>query len=149
MTPTSPNQASSTPVASADAAMFTALLPNSSAPIILSRALSRRFTIAAPRFPCFSRRCMLAREEAVNAVSLPAKKAESRIQIRTATRANQSWPAFAREFLDQKGVDLGGIDVGRDEAFADSARQDERQLASLDLFVLGDEFHQAVGVGQN
>src|SRR5215471_21404608 len=52
------------------------------------------------------------------------------------------------EFLDQKGVDLGGIDVGRDEAFADSARQDERQLASLDLFVLGNEFHQTVGAGQ-
>jgi hypothetical protein len=33
---------------------------------------------------------MLAREDAVNAVSLPAKKAESKMQMRTATRANQS-----------------------------------------------------------
>ena len=90
MTPTSPNQSSSTPVASADAAILTALLPNRSAPIILSRALSRRLTSAARWFPCLSRRCMLAREEAVNAVSLPAKKAESKMQMRTAARANQS-----------------------------------------------------------
>jgi len=52
------------------------------------------------------------------------------------------------EFVDQKGADLGGVDVGRDEAGADPARQDERQLPSLDLLVLRDEFHQAVGVGQ-
>ena len=70
--------------------MLTALLPKRSAPIILSRALSSRLTSTARRFPCFSSRCMLAREEAVNAVSLPAKKAESKMQLRTATRASQS-----------------------------------------------------------
>jgi hypothetical protein len=90
MTPTSPNQSSSRPVASADAAMLTALLPNRSAPIILSRALSRWLTSAARGFPCLSRRCMLAREDAVNAVSLPAKKAESTIQRTITTKANQS-----------------------------------------------------------
>jgi hypothetical protein len=33
---------------------------------------------------------MLAREEAVNAVSLPAKKAESKIQMTITARVNQS-----------------------------------------------------------
>src|SRR5262249_59333340 len=49
------------------------------------------------------------------------------------------------ELLDQKGTHLGGIDVGRDEAGADPARQDEGEPAALDLLVLSDEFHQAVG----
>src|SRR5262245_10885561 len=35
----------------------------------------------------------------------------------------------------------------RDEARTYSARQDEGQLAALDLLVLGNELHQAVGVG--
>ena len=70
--------------------MLAALLPNNSAPIMRSRASSRRLTIAARRLPCISNRCMVAREEAVNAVSLPEKNAESKRQIRTMTSASQS-----------------------------------------------------------
>ena len=40
--------------------------------------------------PCFSSRAMLAREDAVSAVSLPAKNADSKRQISTMTRESQS-----------------------------------------------------------
>ena len=40
--------------------------------------------------PCFSSRSMRARDDAISAVSLPAKKNESRRQRRTATSASQS-----------------------------------------------------------
>ncbi len=71
--------------------MLTALLPNSSAPSSRSRCSSRRLTIAARLLPCFSSRAMLAREEAVSAVSLPAKNADSSRQISTITRESQSF----------------------------------------------------------
>src|SRR5262249_14517110 len=52
------------------------------------------------------------------------------------------------ELLDKEGADLGSVDVGRDEARADPARQDERQLTALDLLVLGNELHQAIDAGR-
>ena len=45
-------------------------------------------------------------------------------------------------------MDLGGVNVGCDEACADSARQYEGQSTALDLLVLGDELHQAVRARQ-
>jgi hypothetical protein len=81
---------SSTPVASDDAAILAALLPNSSAPIIRSRASSRRLTMRACRLPCFSSRSMVARDDAVSAVSLPEKNAESSRQTKTISSASQS-----------------------------------------------------------
>ena len=70
--------------------MLTALLPNSSAPISRSRLRQQPVDDAARRFPCFSSRVMLAREEAVSAVSLPAKNADSSRQTKTTTRESQS-----------------------------------------------------------
>ena len=61
-------------MASDEATMLTALLPSSSAPISRSRAASSRLTMPALRLPFFSSRSMLARDDAVSAVSLPAKK---------------------------------------------------------------------------
>jgi hypothetical protein len=46
--------------------------------------------MAARRLPCFSSRAILAREDAVNAVSLPAKKAEISRQNKTTTSDSQS-----------------------------------------------------------
>ncbi len=77
-------------MASADAATLAALLPSSNAPMNRSRACSRRLTIAARWLPCFSSRSMRAREEAVSAVSLAAKKNESKTQTRTMRMATQS-----------------------------------------------------------
>ena len=79
------------PSPSADAAILTALLPSSSAPSRRSRCSNRRLTMAARRFPCFSSRDMLARDDAVSAVSLPEKKAESSRQIKTTTSDSQSF----------------------------------------------------------
>ena len=67
-----------------------------------SRCSSRRLTMPARRFPCFSRRVMLARDEAVSAVSLPAKKAESSRQIRTTTRESQSFVVIARQVYQRE-----------------------------------------------
>src|SRR5258708_16660659 len=72
---------------------------------------------------------------------------------RAADRRKQSAVQASRrqsslgELLDQKGTDLGGIDVGRNEACADPARQNESQLAALDLLVLGNELHQTIDTG--
>ena len=51
--------------------------------------------MAARRLPCFSSRAMLARDEAVSAVSLPAKNADSSRQIRTAATVSQSIAVIA------------------------------------------------------
>ena len=47
--------------------------------------------MAARLLPCFSSRAMLARDDAVSAVSLPAKKADSSRQITTIPRESQSF----------------------------------------------------------
>ena len=69
---------------------MTELLPSRSALISRSRASSSRLTMAARRSPCLASRSMVAREEAVSAVSLPAKAAESNRQSRTIAIASQS-----------------------------------------------------------
>src|SRR5215471_7819958 len=150
MTPTSPNQTSRRLVASDEAAMLTALLPSRSAPISLSRAAISWLTIAASRSPCRWSRSMRAREAAMRAVSLPAKKNESSRQPRTAARANQSsiTICLAEDCLE-KGPDLARIDIGRDEACADGARQNERKAAALHLLVLRHQFHQPVDCGSS
>ena len=74
--------------------MLTALLPNKSAPSRRSRCASRRLTRPARRLPCFSSRIMLAREEAVSAVSLPAKNADSSRHTKTIIRESQSVPVI-------------------------------------------------------
>ncbi len=47
--------------------------------------------MAARLLPCFSSRAMLAREDAVSAVSLPAKNADSSRQTSTIARDSQSF----------------------------------------------------------
>src|SRR5882672_9718764 len=118
------------PVASAEAAILTALLPSSSAPISRSRLLSRALTIAARRFPCFSSRAMLARDEAVSAVSLPAKNADNSRQAKTITREIQSSSVICSDsdrsrakFFSEEGAQLRRIDIVFDEGLADAAHQ--------------------------
>src|ERR1044071_1418963 len=114
-----------------------------------SRCVSRRLTIPAPRLPCFSRRAMLAREEAVNAVSLPAKKADSSRQSRTIRSESQSFALIGfqsgaldflrscvRQLAGQKVSHLGRIDVVFDKSVADAPHQYECELAAPDFLVL-------------
>src|SRR3569832_2519352 len=100
------------PVVSAEAAMLTRLLPSIRPPIRRSRLCSRRWTIPARLFPCFSSRAMLARDDAVSAVSLPAKKAEHMRQTRTTARESQSAAVMASgDSAGQKCAHFGGIVV--------------------------------------
>ena len=74
----------------------------------------------ALRLPSFSSRSMRAREDAVSAVSLPAKKNESSSRQsddreRSASQSSRRGHRIMRELLGEEGADLGGIDVGRDE----------------------------------
>src|SRR5689334_20610956 len=127
------------PVASDEAAMLTALLPRSSAPIRRSRLASSRLTILASSFPFFSSRAILAREEAVSAVSLPAKKADSRRQIRTTNRDIQSDAVIGMsrgERVFEEGAHLGRIDVVFDKRLPDAAHENKGKRAAFDLFVL-------------
>ena len=72
---------------------------------------------------------MRARDDAVSAVSLPEKKTESPM---TEDDHEKGKPVVdghrSASCCDQKGAHVGGIDVGRDEACADSARQNEGQV---------------------
>src|SRR5262245_62154325 len=52
------------------------------------------------------------------------------------------------ELFGEKRPYLVRIDVGRNEARADPARQDEGEPSALDLLVLGHEVEQAVDSGQ-
>src|SRR3984957_2022516 len=78
------------PVASAEAPILAMLLPSNSAPIIRSRIANRLETTPASRLPCFDSRSMLARDAAVNAVSLAEKNAETNRQAMTIENVNQS-----------------------------------------------------------
>ena len=60
---------------------------------------------------------MLAREDAVNAVSLPAKKKEQR-QSENRREGEPIVATHRRASFDQKVAHLGGIDTMRDEARA-------------------------------
>src|SRR5450756_1462097 len=142
--------------------MLTALLPNSSAPSSRSRCSSRRLTMPARRFPCFSSRAMLAREEAVSAVSLPAKNADSSSNTNTVTIASQSWASISLDsdplslnqrdrlsgsrvkFIGEEGAHLVRTDVILDEGRSDAAHQDKGELAALHFLVLRDQVHQRV-----
>ena len=70
---------------------MTALLPNKSAPISRSRFSSKLLTMPAPPVSVLFQTRHVPREEAVSAVSLPAKKADSSRQIRTMTMESQSF----------------------------------------------------------
>src|ERR1700684_272908 len=78
------------PVASAEAPILAILLPSSSAPINRSRDVERLETMAASLLPCLDSRSMLARDAPVSAVSLAAKKAETRRQKTTTENVIQS-----------------------------------------------------------
>src|SRR3569833_3706043 len=131
------------PVVSAEAAMLTRLLPSISPPIRRSRLCSRRLTIPARLFPCFSSRAMLARDDAVSAVSLPAKKAEHMRQTRTTASESQSAAVMmSGDGAGQKCAHFGRVDLVFDESLADAAHEDERQRAAFHFFVLGDQIHQ-------
>ena len=75
--------------------MLTALLLRRIAPSMRSRASSILLTRPARRLPCLSSRRMRARDDAVRAVSLPEKNADSRRQMNTASRMNQSAESIA------------------------------------------------------
>src|SRR5450759_5025758 len=142
--------------------MLTALLPNSSAPSSRSLCSSRRLTMPARLLPCFSSRAMLARDDAVSAVSLPAKNADSSSNTNTVTIASQSWASISLDsdplslnqrdrlsssrvkFIGEEGAHLGRTDVILDEGLADAAHQDKRELAALNFLVLCDQVHQRV-----
>ena len=95
--------------------------------------------------PCFSSRAMLAREEAVSAVSLPAKNADSSRQTNTITSESQSCrDHYLGELVGKEGAHLGRADVVFDEGLADAAHQDEGELAALHFLVLRDQIHQCV-----
>src|SRR6478672_7871226 len=148
--PAGPNQTSRIPVASDEAAILTALLPSRSAPIRRSRLASKRLTIFASAFPFFSSRAMLAREEAVSAVSLPAKNADSKRQINTTTRDIQSAAVIGAsrgERAFEESADLGRLDVVLDECLPDAAHENERERAAFDLLVLCDQLHQDIYTG--
>src|SRR6478672_7357424 len=123
--------------------MLTALLPSSKAPISRSRLSSRRLTIPALGLPFFSSRSMRARENAISAVSLPAKTNESARQATIATIESQSseviellclgassYPKTAPrcpgscsgQGVGEKAANLRRIDVIGDEGLADPAR---------------------------
>src|SRR5665811_616228 len=116
----------------------------------------------ARRFPCFSSRAMLAREEAVSAVSLPAKNADSSSNTNTVMIASQSWASISLDsdplslnqrdrlsgsrvkFVGEEGAHLGRTDVILDEGRSDAAHQDKGELAALHFLVLRDQVHQRV-----
>src|SRR3569833_272325 len=135
------------PVVSAEAAMLTRLLPSIRPPIRRSRLDSRRLTMAARLLPCFSCRAILARDDAVSAVSLPAKKAEHMRQTRTTASDNQSEAVMASgDGAGQKCAHFGGVDLVFDEGVADAAHENEGQRAALHLLVLCDEIHQGIDI---
>ena len=109
---------SRTPVASEEAAMLTALLPSSRAPISRSRVGIRRLTMAARRLPFFSSRSMRARDDAISAVSLPGKKNESsRQRIRTAT--------MRQPVVERSSVERASRRESRATSAASTSRRDE------------------------
>src|SRR3569832_2783023 len=135
------------PVVSAAAAPPPRLLPSISPSIRRSRFCSRRLTIPACLFSCFSSRAMLARDDAVSAVSLPAKKAEHMRQTRTTARESQSAAVMAAgDSAGQKCAHLGGIDVVFDKSAADAAHKNEGERAALHFLVLRDQIHQDIDI---
>ena len=90
MMPAWPKNASNKPVASVEAAILVRLLANKIAPSNRSRVASSRLTMVASRLPCFSSRIMAARDDAVSAVSLAEKNAETKRQMTIAATVNQS-----------------------------------------------------------
>src|SRR5215210_4495580 len=129
--------------------MLTALLPSSSAPIKRSRAPSRRLTIAASAFPCFSRCARLMRECAVSAVSLPEKNADSSRQTNTISSEIQSSVVMrSSELLAQKVAHFRRTDVGRHECLSNATDQNKSEFAALHLLVLGNQLHQTFRIGQ-
>ena len=95
---------------------------------------------------------MLAREDAVSAVSLPAKNADSSRHTNTTTSESQSFAVIClriRVLIRQKGAHVGGIDVVFDERLADAAHQNEGELAALHFLVLGDQIHQRSAAGMS
>src|SRR4029079_5366347 len=124
--------------------MLETLLPITSATIHCSRAAIRRLTMPARRLPFFSSRVIAAREDAVSAVSLPENKNDISRQIATMMTKKMSAVVIVGELSREECTHVLGIDVGRNEGPADTAGEDERELAALDLLVLRDQVHQRV-----
>ncbi len=131
--------------------MLSRLLPMRSAPISLSRFSINRLTTPARSSPLVSCVCMRAREAAVSAVSEPEKKAEAAISNRIETSVGQIVCEKVRTessitpiaFLEE-GFDFRHRHIIGDEGLADAMREDEGQLAALDLLVLRDGVQQHV-----
>ena len=88
---------------------------------------------------------MLAREDAVSAVSLPAKNADSSRQTRTTSRESQSVAVIVALSLSARNARTSAaLDVVLDEGLADAAHQNEGELAALHFLVLRDQVHQRV-----
>ena len=139
------------PVASEEAAILTALLPSSSAPISRSRASSSRLTMAGASVAVLlqpqhagarggGQRRLAAGEE---------RRQQQADHDNDQARASRLGGHRSCRRVSRPGsAHLGGIDVVATKACADAARQDEGQLAALHLLVLGDQVHQVVGVRQ-
>src|SRR5262245_2676588 len=101
------------------------------APMKRSRVATSRLTMAAVRSPPISSACMRALEAAVSAVSAPEKKADSaRLKTTTAAAAHrltetassiplECMASRSCQFVLEKGLDIGRLDILRDEALAD------------------------------
>src|SRR6185295_2425773 len=113
-------------------------------------------------------RVIRAREDAVNAVSLPAKNAEISRQSTTTTSDSQSEAVIGlfssdyflahdlirhpphlsgscfSKFFGEKGPNLGGIDFVFDKRVADPAHQYEGERSAFYFLVLADQIHQDV-----
>src|SRR4051794_14923294 len=147
------------------------LLPSSSAPIRRSRISSSCETMAAWRLPCLDSRSMLAREAPVSAVSLAAKKAETKRQPTTTKKPTEcmgpflclahdlvgkpvtTFPDHARSGLTcrfpyQKFPRRRGRIIGLSVASSNYLQQDERNFATLHPPVLLHQHHQRFGSGK-
>ena len=125
--------------------MVVRLLPNSIAPSSRSRVASSRLTIVASRLPCFSSRIMAAREDAVSAVSLAEKNADTS-QADHDRRTVQPVENIHRSasFSSRKARTSRAIDAGVDEGCADPAHQNECRHSALYFLVLRHQIHQPV-----
>ena len=125
--------------------MVAKLLANRIAPSSRSRVARSRLTIVASRLPCFSSRIMAAREDAVSAVSLAEKKADTAKHTATARTSSQSkifiaWQASHRERPAHRAC----VDAGVDKCCADPAHQNECGHSALYFLVLRHQIDQPV-----
>src|ERR1041384_8047390 len=80
-----------------------------------------------------------------NALAARRKSASSRLMIVAVIVVCTARRSCLRQLLREEFAHLRGIDVWRDERVADTAHQDEGELAALYFLVLRDQVHQEIG----